>query len=101
MPPKPKTASNKKRGANKRTSSKPHKDDAMEDNTNALNGIEATQNSDISGKLDRMMNIMDVLAKKVLVLELNNIPGTATAALLRPYPSHHQQQQPVPAHLIQ
>ena len=72
----------------------------MEDNTNALNGIEATQNSDISGELDRMMNMVDVLAKKVSVLELSNNPGTATAALLRPYPSHRQQQQPVPAYLV-
>ena len=39
-----------------------------------------TQNSDISGKLDRMMRMMDVLGKKVAVLEVTNNPGSATAS---------------------
>ena len=58
----------------------------MEDNSNVLNGIEPTQNLDISGKLDRMMNMMDVLAKKVSVLELSNNPGTAAAVPPVPLP---------------
>ena len=93
--------SNKKKGAPKRTLRKPNKVDSVEDNTNASNGIEATHNSDISGKLDRMMSMMDMLAKKVAVLEVTNNPGTATAALPAPYPSHRwQQQHHILAHLI-
>ena len=86
MPPKPKAVSNKKNGTPKRTLRKPNKSDSMEDNSNASSGIEATQNLDISGKLDRMMSMMDVLARKVAGLEITNNPGTATAAPPAPIP---------------